>query len=163
MRRRENDHDQLGGGTPGNASVDWLTWLKGLLIERGYDVTSPRAGGQAKLVKDTGIGQATIQRLIAEGKVPAYDTLVLLSRHLAVPLEELLIRTGKAREDDFPQRGSESDQIRVSSGKPLTPEEIAALADVPEEDRDWFATMIRRMRRRGDDGDSTAGGAAAEG
>lgn len=67
-------------------------------------------------------------------------------------------------EEDFPFSSNETGQIGVASGKRLTPEEIAALAGVPEGDKDWFTTMVRSMRKRGpSDGGSASGGAAAEG
>lgn len=164
MRRRDDQHQTEGTGHPRPTTPpgepDWLTWLKGELTERGYDVTSERGGGRARLVRETGLGLATISRVL-DGKIPGYETQLVLSRHLGIPIETFLIRTGKASSTDFLTAGSESGQSRVSSGQSLTPEEIAALAGVPEDDRPWFTTMIRRLRR-GDDGDSTMGGAAAE-
>ncbi|MFI9600379.1 hypothetical protein ACIHCX_10940 [Streptomyces sp. NPDC052043] len=166
MRRRD-DQDQtegLGHGSPTAPPGEpaWLTWLKGELTDRGYDVTSERGGGRARLVRETGLGLATISRVL-DGKVPGYETQLVLSRHLGIPIEHFLIRTGKAASTDFLTVGSETDHSRVSSGQELTPEEIAVLAGVPEDDRPWFTTMIRRLRRAGDDGDSTTGGAVAEG
>jgi hypothetical protein len=158
MRRRD-EHDLVGSG---RRDPEWLTWFRGLLADQGYDVASPRGGGQAGLAKETGIAQSTISRIL-DGQVPGYDNQLILSRVLGVDLEEFLIRTGKATEADFPHRGAGSGQIGVSSGKVLTPEEIAALAGVPEDDQPWFTTMLRRFRRGGDNGDSAAGGAAAEG
>lgn len=155
MRRRE---ELAAGGEP-----EWLTWFKGVLNDAGYDVTAPRGGGQAKLAKDTGIAQSTISRII-DGQVPGYENQLILSRHLGLAVADFLVRTGKATEDDFPHTGSETGQTPVSSGKPLTPEEVAAYAGVPEGDRAWFAMMVRRVRKNdvGDDG-SAAGGVAAEG
>jgi hypothetical protein len=168
--RRRNEHDTSGG----KPQPDWLVWLVGILTERGYDVKSPRGGGQARLARETGLAGSTINRIIKEGQVPDFESQVRLSRHLGLSLDEFLIRTGKAKRSDFgadteseehfPFGMNESGHVGVASGKRLTPEEIAALAGVPEGDKDWFTTMVRSMRKRGpsDDG-STTGGAVAEG
>lgn len=154
MRRREENGSALD-------QPDWLVWLRGIVSERGYDIDSPRGGGKTRLAEHLGIAQSSVSRILS-GTVPDYDTLVAFARSLDIALPELLIRTGKATESDFPQTHSINDQVAVSSGKPLTPEEVAIAAGVPEGDRDWFVTMIRRMRRHGNEGGS-AGGAAAEG
>ncbi|WP_406337326.1 helix-turn-helix domain-containing protein [Streptomyces sp. NBC_00649] len=154
MRRRDEEEPLEPG---------WLTWLKGTLIEREYDVKSPRGGGRAKLAKETGLAASTVTRILS-GQVPDFENQVILARHLGVPLSEFLIRTGKATEADFPYPSNESSHIDVSSQQSLTPEELAALAGVPEADKDWFTTMVRSLRRRGPtDNGNAAGGAAAEG
>jgi hypothetical protein len=98
------------------------------------------------------------------GQAVSYETLLTLSRGTGIPLPELLIRTGKASEDDFALSELGIGRIEVSSEKRLTPEEVAVLSGVPEEDQPWFTTMIRRIRRNdaGDD-NGASGGAAAEG
>ncbi|MEV8124059.1 helix-turn-helix transcriptional regulator [Streptomyces sp. NPDC085944] len=157
MRRRDNDQESTG------ERPTWLPWLTGVLTDKGYDLSSSRSGGRSQLAQDTGISAGIISRLLA-GEPVSYETLLSLSRGTGIPLAELLIRTEKAAERDFSLSGPESGQIAVSSGKRLTPEEVAEAAGVPEDDRPWFTTMVRRMRR-GDtgDGSSSAGGAAAEG
>lgn len=152
MRRRDDHNDQ---------QVGWLTWLQGQLAERGYDVTTDR-GGKARLANDAGIAPSSVSRILS-GKVPDYDLQIVLARFLGVSLDEMLIRTGKAAKSDFHHPRIESGQDEVSSEKPLTPEELAALAGVPRDDRDWFVTMVRRLRKQGDAHGSAAGGAAAEG
>lgn len=138
----------------------WLTWFQGVLRNRGYDL-SPRGGGAVRLATETGLAQSSISRLLA-GAIPSLETTVTLSRTLDIPLSTLLVRTGRASEQDFPQGEAISNQTGVLSGKPLSPEEVAIAADVPPPDREWFATMVRRLRREGDN-NSTSGGAAAEG
>ncbi|MFC8873178.1 helix-turn-helix domain-containing protein [Streptomyces ardesiacus] len=158
MRRRDNDQE-----TTGERGATWLPWLTGVLTDKGYDLSSSRSGGRSQLAQDTGISAGIISRLLA-GEPVSYETLLALSRGTGIPLAELLIRTEKAAEEDFSLSGPETGQIAVSSGKRLTPEEVAEAAGVPEEDRPWFATMVRRMRRGGTgNGGSSAGGAAAEG
>ncbi|MEU9065873.1 hypothetical protein AB0D60_03115 [Streptomyces sp. NPDC048306] len=157
MRRRDDDHETTGERAP------WLPWLTGVLTDKGYDLSSSRSGGRKRLAFDTGLSAGIISRIL-DGQPVAYETLLALSRGAGIPLAELLIRTEKAADDDFSLSGPESGQIAVSSGKRLTPEEVAEAAGVPEEDRPWFTTMVRRMRRNGTgDGSSSAGGAAAEG
>ncbi|MFD0358416.1 helix-turn-helix domain-containing protein [Streptomyces sp. NPDC127110] len=153
MRRRDDhDHEQAA----------WLTWLQGLLVDRGYDVASPRSGGKTRLAEDAGIAPATVTRILS-GRVPDLDIQVALSRFLEVPLDEFLVRTGKATESDFQQSRRESGHGAVLSENSLTPEELAVAAGVPRDDRDWFVTMVRRLRKQGDAQSSAAGGAAAEG
>jgi hypothetical protein len=156
MRRRD-DHDGGGGGH----RPEWLPWLTGALADRGYDLD--RRGGRTRLSEDTGLSASIIARLLA-GEAVSYETLLAIARGTGVPLAQLLIRTGKASPDDFALPGMEIGHVGVSSGKRLTPEEVAALAGVPDDDRPWFNTMLRRLRRDGyEEGDSATGGAAAEG
>lgn len=153
MRRRD-DHNQ--------DQVGWLTWLQGQLAERGYDVTSTRGGDKTRLANDAGIAPSSVSRILS-GKVPDFDIQIVLARFLGVSLDEMLVRTGKASNSDFHHPRIESGHDEVSSEKPLTPEELAALAGVPRDDREWFVTMVRRLRKQGDTHGSAAGGAAAEG
>lgn len=153
MRRRE-DHEEEQPG--------WLIWLQGLLADRGYDVASPRSGSKTRLAEDAGIAPATVTRILS-GRVPDLDIQVQLSRFLGTPLDEFLVRTGKATEGDFQHSRRDSSQSAVLSENPLTPEELAVAAGVPRDDRDWFVTMVRRLRKQGDAQSSAAGGAAAEG
>lgn len=160
MRRRDHDLESTGERAE---RATWLPWLTGVLTDKGYDLSSSRSGGRSQLAQDTGISAGIITRLLA-GEPVSYETLLALSRGTGIPIAELLIRTGKASEDDFSLPGPESSHIGVSSGKRLTPEEVAEAAGVPEGDRPWFATMVRRMRKsETGDGSSSAGGAAAEG
>lgn len=154
MRRRQDPTDQ--------PREDWLPWLRRIISVRGYDIDTPRGGGPTRLAADTGLAQSSVSRILA-GQVPNYESCVALARVLDIPLQALLIRTGRATEADFPQAGSLTDQTGVLSGKPLTPEEVAIAAGVPAGDRDWFATMVRRMRRESDTDDGAAGGTAARG
>ena len=157
MRRRE-DEIEIAEGRP-----EWLVWLTGVLTDKGYDLSSERSGGRAELARDTGLSASIIARLMA-GKPVSYETLLALARTTGIPVAELLVRTGKATEDDFSLPGRESGHDDVLSKKRLTPEEVAVAAGVPEEDQAWFATMVRRIRRGGTNNrDSATGGAAAEG
>ncbi|MET9142386.1 helix-turn-helix transcriptional regulator [Streptomyces sp. NPDC004042] len=157
MRRRDDDSEST------EEHPQWLLWLTDVLTGKGYDLSSPRSGGRAQLARDTGLSQGIITRLM-DGQPVSYETLLSVARGTGIPIAELLIRTGKASADDFSPPGPEIGQIGVSSGKRLTPEEVAEAAGVPEDDRLWFATMVRRIRRDGTgDGGSAAGGAAAEG
>lgn len=155
MRRRDDEIESTGERPP------WLVWLTGVLTDRGYDLD--RRGGRAQLATDTGLSGGIITRLLA-GEPVSYETLLTLSRGTGIPVVDLLIRTGKATEEDFSLSEEKTSQIGVQSRKRLTPEEVAVAAGVPEEDRPWFVTMLRRLKRQGfDESDSPAGGAAAEG
>lgn len=116
------------------------------------------------LARDTGIAPATISRIVTAAQVPDFETQLVLARTLGFSVREFLIRTGKAAPEDFPETGAQTGHAPVVSGKPLTPRELAEAAGVPDGDLDWFEIMVRRLRSGGDaGGDSTAGGAAAEG
>jgi hypothetical protein len=156
MRRRDDENESTG------ERLQWLPWLTGVLTDMGYDLSSERSGGRAKLARDTGLSQGIVSRLL-DGQPVSFETLLTLSRGTGIPYPELLIRTGKATEADFALPTNEIGQIEVSSGKRLTPEEVAVAAGVPDGDRAWFTTMVRRIRR-GDtgEGSSADGGAAAE-
>lgn len=157
MRRRDDDQESTEG------RPEWLAWLTGVLTDQGYDLSSERSGGRAKLARDTGLSQGIVTRLLA-GQAVSYETLLTLARGTGIPIQDLLIRAGKAAPDDFTLPGTEIGHSGVSSGKRLSPEEVAVAAGVPEGDRAWFVTMLRRMRNSGtDNGGSSAGGAAAEG
>ncbi|WP_327162052.1 helix-turn-helix transcriptional regulator [Streptomyces zaomyceticus] len=152
MRRQDDLEDRAG----------WLIWLQGLLADRGYDVTSARSGDKTRFALDAGLAPATVTRILG-GKAPDLEVQVTLSRFLGVSLDELLVRTGKAEETDFHHSMNESGHTAVSSETRLTPEELAVAAGFPREDREWFATMVRRLRKQADENGSAAGGAAAEG
>jgi transcriptional regulator with XRE-family HTH domain len=152
MRPRDNEND--------HQPKDWLTWFRQVVSQRGYDIDSPRGGGSTRLAFDTGLAPASVSRILA-GSVPSYESSAILARTLGIPLRTLLIRTGKATEDDFPRVEHHADPIAVLSGNALSPAEVAIVAGVPKEDRDWFETMVRRLRGETDEG-GTAGGVAAE-
>ncbi|MFF9088594.1 helix-turn-helix domain-containing protein [Streptomyces sp. NPDC014991] len=156
MRRRDHDQESTEG------RPEWLAWLTGVLTDQGYDL-SERGGGRAKLARDTGLSAGIVTRLLT-GQPVSYETLLSLARGTGISVQELLIRAGKAAPGDFLFPPPEIGQTEVSSGKRLTPEEVAVAAGVPEEDRAWFVTMLRRWRKNGTSGgDSSAGGVAAEG
>lgn len=158
MRRRDDNTEGAGGGRP-----TWLAWLTGVLTSKGYDLSPGRSGGKAQLARDTGLSQGIITRLLS-GEAVSYETLLSLSRGTGIPVADLLIQTGKATQRDFSHTEMKIGQPDVLSERRLTPEEVAEAAGVPEEDRPWFTTMVKRMRRIDTgDGGSSAGGAAAEG
>jgi|SRR5690606_16857768 len=157
MRRRDDHYESAEGQRP-----DWLPWLTGVLTDKGYDLSPGRSGGRTLLARDTGLSPGIVSRLL-DGQPVSYETLLTLARGTGIPIDELLIRTGKATERDFSLSTQETGQVGVSSGKRLTPEEVAEAAGVPEEDQAWFATMVRRMRQSGTGDGGATGGAAAEG
>lgn len=153
MRRREDPPTE----------PEWLPWLKEVIRQRGYDIDSQKSGARTALARDAGIPESTLSRILTGAGTPQYETCVILARALDVPLQVMLIRTGKATDRDFPGTEAHSEQIAVVSEKPLTPEQLAIAAGVPREHREWFELLIRRMRREGNGSDDASGGAAAEG
>lgn len=118
------------------------TWLREQLTRRGYDL-SPRGGGQTRFAEDSGIGRATISRML--GGHGATDTRVLgqLAAALEVPLGEVLVRAGILDEREL---------ARVRDPQPgtrrITPEEAAdELGIVDSHARRLFLSMVETLQR----------------
>lgn len=152
MRRREDQSEP-----------DWLPWLKDVIRARGYDIDSAKSGARTALAHKSGIPESTLSRILTGAGTPNYETCVTLARALQIPLRVMLIRTGKATEQDFSDTATDTQEIAVLSGKRLSPRQLAIAAGIPSGDLEWFETMIRRMRREDRGSDGTEGGAAAEG
>jgi transcriptional regulator with XRE-family HTH domain len=76
-------------------------WLRARMQERGYDL-SPKGGGQARLVRETGLGRTTISRILnGQPHVPDPDSLRKIAEVLALPFGTVLIRAGVLTENDL--------------------------------------------------------------
>lgn len=85
------------------APATFAAWLRDLMERRGYPMDGPRAGGIAKLAIDSGVSQPSISRIFnAEGYSPSVETLRALAPVLGVSLREMMIRSGRATEDELP-------------------------------------------------------------
>jgi transcriptional regulator with XRE-family HTH domain len=80
------------------AFADWLT---ARMRERGYDL-SPKGGGQAKLVRETGLGRTTISRILnGHPHTPDPDSLRKIAEVLALPFGTVLVRAGVLTDEDL--------------------------------------------------------------
>ena len=85
----------------GSIAQDFAAWLRARMQERGYDL-SPKGGGQAKLVRETGLGRTTISRILnGHPHVPDPDSLRKIAEVLALPFGTVLIRAGVLTDDDL--------------------------------------------------------------
>jgi transcriptional regulator with XRE-family HTH domain len=76
-------------------------WLRAEMARKGYPVGSPRAGGIARLAADTGIGQASISRLVNGQAVPSIDILRKLGDIFGRNLAEMMVAAGQADPQDL--------------------------------------------------------------
>jgi transcriptional regulator with XRE-family HTH domain len=79
--------------TDERARADFALWLRQQLESRGFDL-GIRGGGQSRFAEESGIGRATISRILSgQG---ATDTAVLarLAEALHISLGEVLVRAG---------------------------------------------------------------------
>jgi transcriptional regulator with XRE-family HTH domain len=121
---------------------DLSVWLRDQLTRRGYDL-SPRGGGQSRFAEESGIGRATVSRML--GGYGATDTRVLaqLAAALNVTLGEVLVRAGIATDEDLG---------RIAQPDPgprrITPEEAADELGISDEQaRRLFVSMVKTLQR----------------
>lgn len=104
-----------------HAARQLADWLRQQMTKRGYDL-SPKGGGQARLVRETGLGRTTISRILnAVPHTPDPDSLRRIAEALALPFAEVLIRAGILTADELRavQDGPPSDR------PPLTTDQAA--------------------------------------
>ncbi|MEV7413495.1 helix-turn-helix transcriptional regulator [Streptomyces althioticus] len=117
-------------------------WLRDQLTRRGYDL-APRGGGQSRFAEDSGIGRATISRILAGQGATDTRVLAQLAAALQVPLGEVLVRAGIATDEELG---------RVANPQPgarrITPEQAAdELGIADEQARRLFVSMVETLQR----------------
>ncbi|MFF0894702.1 XRE family transcriptional regulator [Streptomyces sp. NPDC003278] len=117
-------------------------WLRDQLTRRGYDL-GPRGGGQTRFANESGLGRATVSRML--GGHGATDTRVLaqLAAALHVPLGEVLVRAGIA---------TDAELGRIAHPDPgprrITPEQAAEELGISDEQaRRLFVSMVETLQR----------------
>jgi transcriptional regulator with XRE-family HTH domain len=117
-------------------------WLRDQLTRRGYDL-GPRGGGQSRFAQESGLGRATVSRML--GGQGATDTRVLaqLAAALHVPLGEVLVRAGIATDNDL---------ARIAEPEPgarrITPEQAADELGISDDQaRRLFVSMVETLQR----------------
>lgn len=117
-------------------------WLRDQLTRRGYDVTSPRGGGQTRFAERSGISRATVSRLLRGEGTTDIQTLTLLAEALSRPLSDVLVRAGVLDERE----------LRAAQHPPgdrrITPEEAAdELGITDPQARAVFISMTETLQR----------------
>ncbi|WP_430479348.1 helix-turn-helix domain-containing protein [Streptomyces sp. P11-1] len=116
-------------------------WLHHQLVRRGYEL-SPRGGGRSAFARDSGIGRATISRiLLGQG---ATDTAVLaqLAEALDRPLSEILVRAGILSAEELAAAQT------PDGHRQITPDEAADELGIPTDptSRRLFNSMVETLR-----------------
>jgi transcriptional regulator with XRE-family HTH domain len=125
-----------------DARLRFADWLRDQLTRRGYDL-SPRGGGQSRFAEESGIGRATVSRML--GGQGATDTRVLaqLAAALTVPLGEVLVRAGIATDEELGRVAHPSPGPRR-----ITPEQAADELGISDEQaRRLFLSMVETLQR----------------
>jgi transcriptional regulator with XRE-family HTH domain len=128
--------------TDEQARADFAQWLRQQLESRGFDL-GMRGGGQSRFAEESGIGRATISRILSgQG---ATDTAVLarLADALHIPLGEVLVRAGILN----PSELSAVNQP-PAGGRRITPDQAAdELGITDPHQRRLFLAMTQTLQR----------------
>lgn len=131
---------------PGNDRAtpqEFAAWLRDQLERRGYDLR-PRGGGQTRFATDSGIGQASISRMLRGQGVPETRVLETLADTLDLPLAEVLVAAGILTRDvlhAIRQQGPRTD--------PLTPEAAAEELGITDPQKvELFVSMTETLRKQ---------------
>lgn len=82
------------------------TWLRAAMRRRGYDVDSPRGGGQQQLAADSGLSTGAISKYLGGKSLPRVEEMVKLAGPLETTVREILLRSGRVLEEDLaPETG----------------------------------------------------------
>lgn len=99
--------------------TQFAEWLRQQLERRGYDLR-PRGGGQTKFADDSGIGRATVSRMLGGQGATETRVLDLLAKALKLPLPDVLVAAGIL---------SAAELGRVRNPRPNTPMTAEEAAD----------------------------------
>jgi transcriptional regulator with XRE-family HTH domain len=81
--------------------LTFAEWLRHRALAAGYDLDGAR-GAQAALAKATGISSTQIGRTFNGQTMPDVGSQLRLARVLGIEVSEMLIRSGDAEPNDFP-------------------------------------------------------------
>ncbi|WP_329423018.1 helix-turn-helix domain-containing protein [Streptomyces sp. NBC_01268] len=129
-------------------------WYRDRLKRAGYDLD--RRGEQARVVRDSGIHQATVTRLLKGDNVPDIPVLRQISEHLSRPLPEVLVAAGLLTNDDI-------DRVRnPRATTPMTTDDaLDELGITDPADRSVVSAVINTVKQnRANDGANGAERAA---
>jgi transcriptional regulator with XRE-family HTH domain len=124
------------------ARADFAQWLRQQLENRGFDL-GIRGGGQTRFAEESGIGRATISRILSgQG---ATDTAVLakLAEALHIKLSEVFVRAGILDESEL-----SAIQSPAPGSRRITPDQAAdELGIVDPQSRLLFKNMTETLQR----------------
>ncbi|WP_329148229.1 helix-turn-helix transcriptional regulator [Streptomyces sp. NBC_01456] len=119
----------------------FAAWLRTRLVELGYDLSTPRAGGQAEFARHAGISHPVVSRTLRGTNSPSPDVLEAMAPVLKVPLRELLVQAGILTEGELPGGAGAAGEGQV------TPERLAAMAGIHEAGLvQQFVTFVAGLR-----------------
>lgn len=128
-----------------DAPQHFARWLREQLDRRGYDLR-PRGGGQTKFAEDSGIGRATISRILAGNGATDTGVLATLAAALQVPLSEVLVIAGILDADEL-----QAVRNPERSAGHLTPEQAADELGIEDpQSRALFISMTQTLQRTPD-------------
>ncbi|MFD9813738.1 helix-turn-helix domain-containing protein [Streptomyces sp. NPDC059080] len=108
-----------------DAREEFAQWLRERLTQLGFDLSTPRAGGQAQFARAAGISHPVVSRTLRGTNTPTPEVLEAMAPVLKVPLRELLVRAHILTEDEMPP-------ATATPARRHTPEELAALVGIRE-------------------------------
>ncbi|MFB8415408.1 helix-turn-helix domain-containing protein [Streptomyces albidoflavus] len=121
-------------------SEEFGKWLSERLQRAGYDLR-PRGGGQRRFAEVSGIGAATLSRLLAGQGVAGTRTLRQISDALNVPFADILVAAGVVSRDELTD-------VRNPRG-PLTAEDAADELGLNDpQSRDLFISMTKTLQEQ---------------
>lgn len=125
-----------------NAARAFGDWLRDQLTRRGYDL-GIRGGGQSRFAEDSGIGRATISRILNGSGATDTRVLALLADALHLPLGEVLVRAGILDESEL-----RAVQAPDPGHRRITPEQAAdELGIRDDQTRRLFVSMTETLQR----------------
>lgn len=147
MERKERPSDT-------EARAEFGLWLRQQLESRGYDLRM-RGGGQGKFAEDSGIGRATISRILSGQGATDTKVLAQLAASLHIPLGEVLVRAGILDPSEL-----RAVQEPPSPGeRRITAEQAAEeLGLTDEHRRRLFVNMTQTLQRTPPEGGHSAAG-----
>lgn len=124
------------------AARAFAAWLREQLTRRGYDL-GIRGGGQTRFAQDSGIGRATVSRMLAGDGATDTRTLTLVAQTLNVPLTHVLIKAGILDENEL-----KAVQAPITQPVRITPEQAADALGIEEpQARQLFVSMTETLQR----------------
>ncbi|MEV6074384.1 helix-turn-helix transcriptional regulator [Streptomyces sp. NPDC052069] len=137
---RTNPHRNDGDrATP----EEFAAWLRDQLERRGYDLR-PRGGGQTRFAADSGIGQASVSRMLRGQGAPETRVLETLAVTLELPLAEVLVAAGILTRDVL-----QAIRQQTPRTDPLTPEAAAEELGITDpQGIELFVSFTETLRKQ---------------
>ncbi len=123
-----------------DTAAQFADWLRDQLTRRGYDLGT-RGGGQTRFAEDSGIGRATVSRILSGQGATDTRVLALLADALHTPLGEVLVHAGILD-------AGELHAVQRPADTHITPDAAAdELGIVDPQARRLFLSMVETLQR----------------